>query len=468
MDNPTKKYDMTFDDSLYRKAAVDDAQAMLRLGLLYLDKAVSEGQKPMMKRRFFRSQPDVSDYYGQALMWFRRASRRGHDDANYILGMMYRNGIGVSQSYRTAKKWFRKNGGNSAAHDALKYLDSKSADFISCDDIGIIRENAANGNLDAQFRLALLYRYGTVIARDNRRSYDMLTRLAESDDPRALSLLGKIHFNEEYFDVINPFEEDRKLAFELFQKAASHETECDDPDDDEIQAFQPEFERLEREAFYPQFWYGCRTAALHTPAGRRRERLMALLGMPFTIIAALVDLIHHALSFGRQEKSYDIEFYTEDYVRLGIEPRYDDTPRWIAEAQYMLGTICADGELVEKAPALAAHWLTKAALNGSAAAQFKAGCIHLSGDGVPKDEKLAFKLFHRLALRLDREVIDVYSEERKEAVRKVAEMYRDGRGTAQDTAKALKWFHKLYSAYCDIDAGIEARKLKELMNPQKP
>ena len=41
------------------------------------------------------------------MKWYRLSAEQGDDDAQYNLGVMYDNGYGVPQDYKTAVKWFK-------------------------------------------------------------------------------------------------------------------------------------------------------------------------------------------------------------------------------------------------------------------------------------------------------------------------------------------------------------------------
>lgn len=51
----------------------------------------------------------VSQNYIEAVKWFRKAADQGNPNGQYNLGNMYDDGIGVSKDYNEAIKWFRKS-----------------------------------------------------------------------------------------------------------------------------------------------------------------------------------------------------------------------------------------------------------------------------------------------------------------------------------------------------------------------
>ena len=73
----------------YRLAAAQgNASAQFNLGLMYKDgRGVTQDDK-------------------EAVKWYRLASAQGHVDAQYNLGFMYKDGRGVTQDYASAHMWW--------------------------------------------------------------------------------------------------------------------------------------------------------------------------------------------------------------------------------------------------------------------------------------------------------------------------------------------------------------------------
>jgi TPR repeat protein len=79
-----------------------NASAQFNLGLIY------------------RNGQGVSQDYKTALEWYRLAAEQGFADAQNNLGLMYDNGTGVPQNNKTAVKWYRlaaKQGSASAQYN---------------------------------------------------------------------------------------------------------------------------------------------------------------------------------------------------------------------------------------------------------------------------------------------------------------------------------------------------------------
>ena len=77
----------------FRELALDgDAQAQFNLGIMY-----REGQGHAADPR-------------TAARWFSRAARSGHRQAQFELGLIYDHGIGVGRNDRRAVYWYRRGG----------------------------------------------------------------------------------------------------------------------------------------------------------------------------------------------------------------------------------------------------------------------------------------------------------------------------------------------------------------------
>ena len=92
----------------------------------------------------------VSQNYKVAVKWFKLAANQGYADAQSNLGGMYYSGLGVDRDYKSALKWF-----------------------------GL---SAKQGYADSQFLLGLSYRDGTGVIKDSLEAYKWLHLAAEQGD----------------------------------------------------------------------------------------------------------------------------------------------------------------------------------------------------------------------------------------------------------------------------------------------
>ena len=65
--------------------------------------------------------------------WYRKSAEQGDTNAQYELGYMYHNGIGVSKDHTKAAEWYSKaaKGGNVRARKVLSSPKFKFKTFIT-------------------------------------------------------------------------------------------------------------------------------------------------------------------------------------------------------------------------------------------------------------------------------------------------------------------------------------------------
>lgn len=138
------------------------------------------------------------------------------------------------------------------------------------------------------------------------------------------------------------------------------------------------------------------------------------------------------------------------------------------DAPYNLGKLFFQGDKnlgIKQNISLAVDFYKMAAKNGHAWAQFDLGCCYLDGNGVPKDDKEAFKWFQRAANQLDRyaqnflgwcyetgtgvrinltEAVKYYKKSAEQglpdAQNNLGRCYEKGIGVLKDPAKAFKLY----------------------------
>ena len=72
----------------------------------------------------------VTQDYAEAVRWYRKAAERGYAKAQYNLGFIYSKGRGGPQDYGTAVRWLRKAAeqGDSEAQNNLAYIFATASD----------------------------------------------------------------------------------------------------------------------------------------------------------------------------------------------------------------------------------------------------------------------------------------------------------------------------------------------------
>ncbi len=90
---------------------------------------------------------------------------QGHDEAQNMLGFMYRWGQGVEQDFAKAREWYQRS--------------------------------ANQGNARAQNNLGLVYRYGLGISKDYEKAFYWFLRAAEQGNAAGQNHLGLMYFRGE-------------------------------------------------------------------------------------------------------------------------------------------------------------------------------------------------------------------------------------------------------------------------------
>jgi len=110
-----------------------------------------------------------------------------------------------------------------------------------------------------------------------------------------------------------------------------------------------------------------------------------------------------------------------------------------ATAQYLLGTLFAEGKGVPQNDATAVQWFLRAANQGNADAQYNVGASYSAGMGVNQSDPEAAKWFRRAA---DQGMVF--------AQLNLGLLYAAGKGVPQDSVESFKW---LKIAFGGLPAG---------------
>ncbi|MBB6461205.1 tetratricopeptide repeat protein [Flammeovirga kamogawensis] len=165
-----------------RSALQDYTPAMLALSDLYL-----KGDS-LIKRN------DAS-----AFKWRRQAAFVGSDSAEYLLGNMYKQGIGVPKSDEKAVRWYLKaaNHGIQSAADTLKTLNIDQ--YLNKSDLEYATFSANQGDIEAQMMLGRYY-----FKNDKAPAIVWLQKASLQNNAEAELLLGDIYKEGKCQTVANP------------------------------------------------------------------------------------------------------------------------------------------------------------------------------------------------------------------------------------------------------------------------
>ena len=131
-----------------------------------------------------------TDRQAGAEQWTLRLAARGSEQAQYNLGNMYEQGLGVRQDHAEAEGWWRKAAeqGYAEAQNSLGVSAMNRGEWSAA--AGWYRKAAEQGNAMAQKNLGICHVTGRGLARDIPEAIRWFRKAAEQDDDMAQYNLG--------------------------------------------------------------------------------------------------------------------------------------------------------------------------------------------------------------------------------------------------------------------------------------
>ena len=166
--------------SLIQQAQQGDANAQVNTGTLYYQGL------------------GVSQSYTEAIKWFELAANQGNAQGQFNLGNMYSQGQGVLQDYSTAVKWFQlaADQGIAEAQRNLgimhQYGLSVPQDYTLA--LKWFQLAAAQGDAFGQSLLGTLYQYGLSVPQDYIEASKWFRLAATQGDAYGQALLGALYY----------------------------------------------------------------------------------------------------------------------------------------------------------------------------------------------------------------------------------------------------------------------------------
>jgi TPR repeat protein len=349
-----------------------------------------------------------------ALRLYSPLAESGNAQAQYRLGIMYQNGLGVTHDNVEALRWFRKSaeqGNADAQHNVgfhLSYGYGVPRDQTEA--VKWTRMAAEQGHASAMFSMGVAYEHGEGVSKDFTKAlkwYRMAEDGGRSAKDRIDHILKEQKEDAEQGPVLGRFEDAAKMklgpARRLYRRLAA---------EGDVRA------QLRLGAMYANGW---------------------------------------------------------SLVREGVSQDYAEAARWFKmaaakgdpKAQYFLGCIRSEGRGGPRDPVEAVKWYAAAAENGHALAQYELGLVLGEGRGVPANELDAMKWFRLAAEQghggaefelgsrlLEGSPLRAEPSEAMTWLRRSAERgdessmfalgnaHAAGRGVKLDTAEALQWYRK--------------------------
>jgi TPR repeat protein len=159
-----------------------------------------------------------TEYAKKALSWLMKESAKGNAYAQYSLGFMYENGLGVAKDDQEAVRWYRlaADQGDANAQFALGVMYKKGQGTVKDDReaVRLYRLSANQGHARAQYTLGARYEYGLGVTKDYREAVRWYRLSADQGFAVAQNSLGKMYNGG--IEVAY----DRQVAVRLYRLAA--------------------------------------------------------------------------------------------------------------------------------------------------------------------------------------------------------------------------------------------------------
>ena len=153
-----------------------------------------------------------------AAVQMKRLAQAGDAHAQYLMGVLYRDGTLVIPDTEKAQYWMEEAATQNvpAAQYALGKLFLSDDPLVHDPDQGIrwLKASAQNGNDYAAYALGKEYLRGKYVFKNEGKAADYFRQAAQGDNPWAQYLLGKLYL------MGDGVEQDEEAAYQWFQAAA--------------------------------------------------------------------------------------------------------------------------------------------------------------------------------------------------------------------------------------------------------
>ena len=178
------------------RAPFNDLQRARQLMQVVAQRGDVEAQFVLGTMMNNRSNTVASDP-AQAIHWLGRAANRGHEKAQFQLGMQYLKGMSVAKNSKVAFDWFTKAAKKNVAgaHFNLALMNERG-DGVPANMATAIRwyTTAADlGNANAQQNLGIKYLLGEQVAQNTSKALGLISRAATAGLQNSQLLLGQLY-----------------------------------------------------------------------------------------------------------------------------------------------------------------------------------------------------------------------------------------------------------------------------------
>jgi TPR repeat protein len=142
----------------------------------------------------------------EALRWFRQAAEQGAAEAQYNLGVMYRDGLGVPQNIEKAIKLFEQAAkqGYAKAKCSLgvMYRDGQGMPKNDKEAMKLFEQAAKQGLAEAQYNLGLMYEEGQGVPQNKKEALKWFELAAEQGYAHLLGFNNELAGPENYKEAM--------------------------------------------------------------------------------------------------------------------------------------------------------------------------------------------------------------------------------------------------------------------------
>ncbi len=422
----------------------------------------------------------------KSLQYYKKAALLGNEDGQYWLATYYQNGIELEKDEKLAFVWYEKSAeqGNAEAQNMLGrcYEEGWGINKDNTKAFEWFKKAAEQGSATAQCNLAICYDNGEGIGRDYKEAFKWFSKAAEQNNDAAQYMLGMC------YDFGNGVAEDKKQAFKWYQRAADQGNvlaqfelaTCFESGSgtkvNPLQAFQWYKKAAEHGNDKAQYrlgycyeigwgteldtdkaiyWY---TKAAEQGHDNAKTRIVKLKNKNQSAVVRVQSVESYFEKCKREAEQGDVEaqyelgvcYYFGDGVAkndyLAMKSYEKAAKRGNAKAQYALASFYAQGRVVTQSTYTALMWYKKAAAQGYKKAEIE--IARLQGNKVSQQDK------NNSSVTRKKNDNETYFEKCKreaengnvEAQYKLGLCYKNGEGTAKDSAKAYTWFQKAAEA----------------------
>ena len=147
--------------------------------------------------RIYEGGIGVTQDYKEAMKWFELAADKGYAKAMCDIGLLYGLGDGVAQDYNEAMKWFElaanKGVADAMFNIAVLYAHGDGVALDYNEAMKWYKLAADKGDAEAMFNIGVLYEHGDGVAQDYNEAMKWYKLAADKGDVNAMSNIGILY-----------------------------------------------------------------------------------------------------------------------------------------------------------------------------------------------------------------------------------------------------------------------------------